>query len=41
MLYDITILTDHRYVSPTKIDWYIQNVLDEDQLVKSALEKKG
>ncbi|MDA9563583.1 hypothetical protein N9R81_02785 [Flavobacteriales bacterium] len=41
MLYDITILTDHRYVSPTNVDWYIQNVLDEDQLVKTALEKEG
>ena len=39
--FDITILTDHRYVSPTKIDEYIQNVLDEDNSLKIALEKRG
>ena len=37
--YDITILTDHRYVNPEIIDNYIQNVLDEDRLLKEALEK--
>ncbi len=36
---DVVILTDHRYVNPTKIDTYIQNVLDEDNYVKNALEK--
>jgi len=39
--YDITILTDHRYVNPEIIDNYIQNVLDEDRLLKEALEKGG
>ncbi len=39
--YDITILTDRRYLHPEKIDWYIQNILDEDKLVTEALEKKG
>ena len=39
--YDITILTDHRYVNPEIIDNYIQNVLDEDRLLKEALEKDG
>jgi glutathione synthase/RimK-type ligase-like ATP-grasp enzyme len=38
---DITILTDHRYIKPTKIDVYVQNVLDEDLMVQEALEKKG
>jgi len=39
--FDITILTDHRYVNPEVIDNYIQNVLDEDRLLKEALEKNG
>ena len=37
--YDITILTDHRYVAPKIVDEYIQNVLDEDRLLQKALEK--
>lgn len=39
--FDITILTDHRYVNPTEIDEYIQNVLDEDRLIAEALEQLG
>lgn len=39
--YDVIILTDNRYVNPTKTDIYIQNILDEDNLVKTALEKLG
>ena len=39
--FDITILTDNRYVSPIHIDQYIQNVLDEDRLVQEALMRKG
>ncbi|MCP4443319.1 MAG: hypothetical protein GY810_30830 [Aureispira sp.] len=39
--YDVTILTDARYVNPTEIDDYTQNVLDEDRLVAEALEAKG
>lgn len=38
-IFDVVILTDNRYVNPTKIDEYIQNVLDEDNYVKNALEK--
>ena len=38
--YDITILTDHRYVAPKIVDEYIQNVLDEDRLLQKALEKE-
>ena len=40
-IFDIIILTDNRYVSPTKIDIYMQNVLDEDNYVKNALENLG
>lgn len=38
---DITLLTDARYVNPSTIDWYIQNILEEDRLVTEALQKKG
>lgn len=38
--YDVIILTDKRYVNPEKLDSYIQNVLDEDNYVKLALEKQ-
>lgn len=40
-IYDVIILTDHRYVNPKKVDSYIQNVLDEDNYVKKAIEKEG
>jgi hypothetical protein len=38
---DITLLTASRYLNPPTVDWYVQNILDEDNLVKDALEKKG
>ena len=41
MIYDIVILTDCRYQNPKKTDWYIEQILLEDGLVQSALEKKG
>jgi glutathione synthase/RimK-type ligase-like ATP-grasp enzyme len=37
--FDVVLLTDSRYVNPTKIDPYIQNVLKEDGLVIDGLEK--
>jgi glutathione synthase/RimK-type ligase-like ATP-grasp enzyme len=40
-MFDIVILTDHRYVNPTGTDWYIEQVLLEDKLLQTALEKKG
>jgi glutathione synthase/RimK-type ligase-like ATP-grasp enzyme len=40
-LFDIVILTDNRYVNPTTTNWYIDQVLLEDQLLKTALEDKG
>ena len=39
--YDITILTDDRYVNPQNPDWYVSNILKEDGLVKTALENNG
>lgn len=41
MNYDITVLTDRRYVNPAKRNDYINNVLHEDDLVVKALEAKG
>ena len=40
-LFDIVILTDNRYVNPTTTNWYIDQVLLEDQLLQTALEDKG
>lgn len=41
MKYDITILTDHRYVNPEVINDYTQNVLDEDRLLLEACQELG
>ena len=40
-MYDVVILTDSRYVNPIEKNWYIKQVLLEDNLLKLALEKKG
>ncbi|MEX0315839.1 MAG: RimK family alpha-L-glutamate ligase, partial [Allomuricauda sp.] len=40
-MYDIVILTDSRYTNPKKINQLTENVLQEDELVKDALEKEG
>ena len=37
---DITLLTCQAYYKPDKITPYIQNILDEEQLLKAALEKQ-
>jgi len=41
MQYDLTILTDYRYVNPSQLDEYTQNVLDEDGLLAKACERLG
>lgn len=41
MTYDVTILTDRRYLQPKKDDRYTQNVFDEDRLLKEACERLG
>ena len=38
---DITVLTDQRYHEPEVITPYIQNILDEYDLLKNALEEMG
>ncbi len=37
--FDVVLLTDSRYVNPSKIDPYIQNVLKEDRLLMDRLEE--
>lgn len=39
--YDVTILTDSRFINPTEIDDNIRTVLLEDNFAKEALERKG
>lgn len=39
--YDITLLTAEQYLHPTDPDWYVKQILLEDQLVREALERKG
>jgi len=40
---DVALLTDGRYVSETAVpgDWYLQNILDDDGLLPSALARRG
>ena len=40
-MFDVVILTDHRYVNPTSTNWYIDQVLLEDKLLQTQLENKG
>ncbi|MBO6524807.1 MAG: hypothetical protein JJ971_13330 [Balneolaceae bacterium] len=39
--FDVVILTESRYLNPTKSNDYIQNILIEDGLLQAALEKLG
>ncbi len=41
MKFDVTILTDRRYVAQNYPDTYSQNVVLEDRLLAEALERKG
>ncbi|MCF8237791.1 MAG: hypothetical protein K9I85_06520 [Saprospiraceae bacterium] len=38
---DVTLLTDRRYHEPVNPDWYAQQILDDDALLREALEEKG
>ena len=40
-IFDIVILTEGRYIDPASRDWYIDQVLLEDKIVQTELEKKG
>jgi glutathione synthase/RimK-type ligase-like ATP-grasp enzyme len=39
--YDITLLTDARYVQPIPGDWYVENIILEDTILRAALEQQG
>ena len=38
---DFVILTEDRYENPQNVDWYVQNVLQEDKLLLDALCNLG
>jgi glutathione synthase/RimK-type ligase-like ATP-grasp enzyme len=40
-MYDIVVLTEKAYINPKKADWYVQQVLDEDNYVLEALSRAG
>ena len=40
-LFDVVLLTESRYYEPDTVDWYIRNILDEDELLRIELESKG
>lgn len=39
--YDITIVTAQRYLHPSDPDWYVKQILQEDELLTSALRRNG
>jgi len=39
--FDITILTESQFVDPVTLSPFVKNVLKEDELVRTALEKRG
>ena len=40
-MFDITILTEDRYLHPLKKNWYSEQVLLEDEILFESLKKKG
>jgi glutathione synthase/RimK-type ligase-like ATP-grasp enzyme len=40
-MYDIIVLTQKEYIDPPNPDWYVKQVLTEDEYVLNALKKKG
>lgn len=40
-MYDVIVLTQAEYINPANVDWYVQNVLDEDNYVLEALRVQG
>ena len=40
-MYDVVVLTQSEYINPKKVDWYVQQVLDEDNYVLEALASHG
>ena len=40
-MFDVVILSDHRYINPRKKNWYINQVLLENNILKDSLKRKG
>ena len=40
-MFDITILTEDRYLDPIKKNWYTDQVLLEDEILFESLKKRG
>jgi glutathione synthase/RimK-type ligase-like ATP-grasp enzyme len=40
-MFDIVVLTQAEYINPSKVDWYVQNILDEDNFALDALAAHG
>jgi glutathione synthase/RimK-type ligase-like ATP-grasp enzyme len=38
---DVVILTESRYENPPAVDWYVENILYEDNLLRQHLEQRG
>ena len=38
---DVVILTEARYENPAQVDWYVENLLYEDNLLRGELEQLG
>ncbi|WP_222984258.1 ATP-grasp domain-containing protein [Flagellimonas meishanensis] len=41
MNFDVVVLTDNRYINPTKKGAYVENILLEDHLILEALQEQG
>jgi len=41
MKFDVTLLTESRYLNPSNPDWYAEQILTEDRILQRALERKG
>ncbi|MFT4878184.1 MAG: glutathione synthase/RimK-type ligase-like ATP-grasp enzyme [Flavobacteriales bacterium] len=41
MKFDVTLLTESRYLNPSNPDWYAEQILTEDRILQKALERKG
>ncbi len=39
--HDITFLTAKQYLNPDRPDWYVNQILTEDEILRNALEQKG
>ena len=38
---DVALVTEDRFQSPTEIDWYVGNLLEEDRILTEALAAEG